>query len=232
MTDIIIERHNGINVLRDDNLPGGTKSILMQGMINFGNEYVYATPVYGGFQIALSHYCFDNLIKATIFCAKRKNLHENTIRCKELGANVIEVDYGYLSVVEKAARDYCEKNKAIKLTFGANTMENKLKISERVRSVIENLGKEPEEIWCAIGSGTLVESIIMGTNNARIFGVQVGADFSLKHERLNVMKYHKTFDKISNFNCNFKSTKNYDLKAFEYCCRFTKSKDVLFWNVL
>lgn len=54
---ITIEQHFGVNVLRDDLLPGGTKSILMPSIIGDSLEYVYASPVYGGFQIALSEYC-------------------------------------------------------------------------------------------------------------------------------------------------------------------------------
>jgi hypothetical protein len=54
---IVIEKHKCVNVLRDDLLPGGTKSILMPSIIGDSLEYVYASPVYGGFQIALSAYC-------------------------------------------------------------------------------------------------------------------------------------------------------------------------------
>jgi len=50
---ITIEKHKGVNVLRDDLLIGGTKSILMPSIIGDDLEYVYASPVYGGFQIAL-----------------------------------------------------------------------------------------------------------------------------------------------------------------------------------
>ena len=54
---ITIEQYKGVNVLRDDLLKGGTKSILMPSIIGDDLEYVYASPVYGGFQIALSAYC-------------------------------------------------------------------------------------------------------------------------------------------------------------------------------
>ena len=54
---ITIEPHFGIKVLRDDLLPGGTKSILMTSIIGEAEEYVYGSPVYGGFQIALAEYC-------------------------------------------------------------------------------------------------------------------------------------------------------------------------------
>ena len=229
---IVIEQHNGINVLRDDLLPGGTKSILMPSIIGDDLEYVYASPVYGGFQIALSAYCQSVNKKATIFCAKRKQMHENTLKCLQLGANVIEVPFGYLSVVTKRANDYCIENGAKKLEFGANTIENKILIGNRVREVIKQLGKEPEEIWCAIGSGTLVDSILMATDQAKIYGVEVGAKYAGSHERLTVLKYPKSFDKLSKFVAGFPSMPNYDLKAIELCIKHKQSNDVLFWNVL
>lgn len=225
---ITIEEYNGIKVLRDDLLAGGTKSILMPSLIEPNKEYVYASPVYGGFQIALSAYCGA---LATIFCAKRKEMHPNTKQCLKYGAKVIEVPYGYLTVIEKHAKDYCLATGAIKLKFGANEPENKIIIGNRMRQIIQELGKEPDEIWCAIGSGTLVDSILMATETAQIKGVQVGAEYKGVHERLQVLKYHKGFDKLSNYKAGFQSMPNYDLKAWEYCNKFKTGNDVLFWNV-
>jgi len=225
---MIIKNYEGVNVLRDDLLLGGSKSILMPHIINKDMKYVYASPVYGSFQIALSSYCKSNTY---IICAKRKNLHYNTLKCKEYGANIIEVPYGYLSVIEKYAKEYSEKINAIKITFGANTKENKILLSERMKQVIQKLKREPQEIWVAIGSGTLVESILDATKDSKIFGVQVGHEYKNTHERLKILKYHKSFDKVSNFKAPFQSMPNYDLKAYEYCMRYKESKDVLFWNV-
>ena len=53
LNPITLEQHNGYTVLRDDNLLGGTKSVFIERMIPPGaSEVVYASPVYGGFQIA------------------------------------------------------------------------------------------------------------------------------------------------------------------------------------
>jgi len=229
---IKIEEYNGINVLRDDLLPGGTKSVLMKKIIGEPEEYVYASPVYGGFQIALAEYCQKVGKKATIFCAKRAKLHENTVRCEELGAKVVQVPYGYLSVIEKHARDYCENTGAEKIVFGGKEPKYKKIIARRMKAVIKKLGREPEEIWCAIGSGTLVESILSATKTAKIYGVQVGAEYTDTHERLTILKYPKSFDKPSKYKPDFPSTVNYDLKAWEFCNLHKKGKDVFFWNVL
>jgi len=209
---IVIERYEnqtGIYVLRDDLLPGGTKSILLDSILKRGetppfvNEFIYASPCYGGFQIALSIFCKNNNIKATIFCAERKIRHPNTEICIQNGANVIEVPYGYLSVVEKRAREYLREPRfphtpslqtkgiilgaggvigapinaeggvlaqclaplvPLKIEFGANSPENINIIASRAKRVIETFseiyGNLPDEIWCAVGSGTLISGII------------------------------------------------------------------------
>jgi cysteine synthase len=246
---ITIEKHNGINVLRDDLLIGGTKSILMGSIV--GNkknidEFVYASPVYGGFQIALSAYCQSIGKKATIFCAKRNKVHQNTLKCIHYGANVIQVPYGYLTVVEKRARDYCQEKQSIeKIVFGANSPENKQLITNRVIDVCSMLETEPDEIWCAVGSGTLVTSIsdacITKGFKTKIYGVQVGAEFIIDRPNIEIIKYEKPFEKPSKCKCPFPSMENYDLKAYEKCMEKNNlnnvvninnlNKCILFWNV-
>jgi hypothetical protein len=237
--DPIIQKHHGIYIVRDDLLPGGTKSILLSEIHKEHpdiKEFVYASPVYGGFQIALSIYCKTNNIKSTIFCAKRTKPHTNTLRCIENGANIVEVPYGYLSVVEKKAREYCiGKSNVEKIIFGASTNKNKLIISQRVQQVIRTIHFIPDEIWCAVGSGTLISGILLGTHNINIVGVQVGAEFKEEHKNLRIIKYPKSFDKESKIKIDFPSMPNYDLKAFELCLKemeLNTNKKILFWNVL
>lgn len=232
MNKIVIENHNGVNVLRDDLLSGGTKSVLMPHIVGDAEEYVYASPVYGAFQIALAIYCKDNNKKATIFCAKRKERHENTVLTEESGAKIMEIPYGYLSVVEARAREYCKETGAQKLDFGGDTAACRLLLMKRMSKIIKKLGKEPDEIWVSVGSGTLISSILMATDKAKIHGVVVGADCKLAHERLTLWQYPKSFAVASKVEAPFKSMPNYDLKAWEYCVKHkTKKGDVLFWNV-
>ena len=239
---ITIEKHYGISVLRDDLLIGGTKSILMSSINNDVNinEFVYASPVYGGFQIALSAYCHSIGKKATIFCARRKINHSNTIKCMEYGTKIIEVYPGYLTCVEKKAREYCIGKKNVKkIVFGAKTDENIELIANRTRQIIKQLGKEPDEIWIAIGSGTLITGILQSVSeNVKVIGVQVGAEFipDREYKNLTIIKYPKSFEYESGLKIPFHSMKNYDLKAFETCLEHNKDmnndKLVLFWNVL
>ena len=229
-----IENHNGITVLRDDLLPGGTKSTFIGSLLNPGKDfYVYASPVYGGFQIALAHYCRSIGKQAVIFCAKRKEPYTNTLMAKAAGAIVYQVPNGYLSNCTAKAKVFCEKNNAQLLSFGANYPEAIAAIADRMRSVSLSLGYEPSKIYCAVGSGTLLKGLIQGTETARIVGVLVGAEYSeAVPDRVTLIRYPKRFAFESKAVAPFPSCANYDRKAWEYCMKEHVKDKVLFWNVL
>jgi len=230
----IIKNHYGVHIVRDDLLDGGTKSVLMKHMDKPDiKEFVYASPVYGGFQVAISAYCKKVGKRATIFCAKRNIKHPNTVKCLEYGANIIEVEYGYMSVIEKKAREYCLNKEGVhKIIFGAKTEENKKILGQRIKYALDYVN--PDEIWVAIGSGLLVSAMMDNIlPHMRVYGVQVGADPVLEfHDNLTVIKYPKSFDKVSKLKIEFSSMPNYDLKAFELCLKHKGTGKILFWNVL
>jgi hypothetical protein len=236
---IVIETYENVKVLRDDLLPGGTKSILLKNILDVSyDEYVYASPVYGAAQLALASYCKSIGKRATIFCAKRKKLHSNTQRCLDLGANVIEIPYGYLHVVQFHAKNYCETTGAMLLPFGLDTEKSKELIASRTKNVISKLGYEPDEIWCALGSGVLMEGIIRGTTKSKIKAVQVGKEYNIGirqfeegFDRLEIFKHKLPFEKKTKYKSDFPSTPNYDLKAWEMCNKNKGNGNILFWNV-
>lgn len=235
---MVIETYNGINVLRDDLLPGGTKSVILPSILDRGKScYVYASPVYGGMQIALAAYCRSIGKQAVIFCAKRKEPHPNSLRAKAEGGVVYQVPYGYLSHTQKKAREYARDNSGQLIEFGGNYPAAIKAISDRMRMVSARLGREPDTVYCAAGSGTLLRGIISGTVTTRIIAVQVGAEVgnqvgSPLPERVTIKKYHKPFEKESTIKAPFPSCANYDLKGWEYCIRDKPGGMVLFWNVL
>lgn len=232
---MIIENHNGINVLRDDLLPGGTKSIFIGQLLDpTKNFYVYASPVYGGFQIALAHYCTSIGKKAVIFCAYRGEAFQNTLQAKAAGAIIYQVHHGYLSNCTSKAKLFCEKtNNAQLIKFGANYPQAIVAIAERMRLVTQQLGKEPEIIYCAVGSGTLLKGLINGTDKARIIGVMVGAEYKeAVPDRVELVRYPKPFQYESKAPIPFPSCANYDRKAWEICLTEKDKSNVLFWNVL
>lgn len=229
--DPIIERRGKIFVLRDDLLPGGTKSILVPVLLDRArhSEFVYASPAFGGFQVALSAFAGS---RATIFTAKRKELHRMTRKCKEYGAKIVEIPHGYLTNVQAKARAYCQETGAQLLVFGAKGETSRALLAERMRRASEILGGEPPQIGCAVGSGTLVESILQGTDRARVHGVIVGAEYENDHPRLKLEKYPLPFSETSRYLSGFPSNPNYDLKALELFLKSDPPEGSLFWNVL
>lgn len=230
----ILEEHNGITVLRDDKIQGGTKARFLYKLLDPTKQgYVYATPAYGGFQIALAATLKDQSKQATIFVAKRKDMHPNTKRAKELGAKIIEVPYGYLNNTQAKAKKHCETYNHQYLEWGANYGEATQAIAETMRAITKELGEEPKEVWCTIGSGVLAKGILEGTDTAIVHGVSVGKEYTGQHDRLRVHTHHLPFEKESRASAPFPSSSNYDRKAWEYCTqRATKDGRVLFWNVL
>lgn len=230
---IHLEKHNGITVLRDDLLPGGTKSRLVKRLLDYGTSaHVYASPAAGGFQVALAAKCAELGRQAVIFTAKRQTPHRNTLLAKEYGARVFQVQCGYLSVVQARAREYAEAQGAQLLKFGADTPEAIEEISFVMREVTAGMGKEPDEVWCAVGSGTLAKGIVKGTATATVNGVQVGKAFAGRLDRFRLHSYPMKFEKATKFPAPFPSQENYDRKAWEFCMKKSSlQSDVLFWNV-
>lgn len=261
---ITIERHEGVYVLRDDLLPGGTKSILLDSILDPQKKYyVYASPVYGGFQIALAKYVKalnDSIAqskyrttakKAVIFTAARKDYHDNTIEVIRNEGEVIHVPNGYLSVTQARAREFCDRNKLAQyIEFGAKTNKAKEVLIDRVKQVISHFkaingnGNEPDEIWCAIGSGLLFESIVAATSKTCVCGVIVGKDYKANQDVINthyygsirprtaLFRYDRSFDKPARIKPPFPSMSNYDAKTWEICQQTATGKNILFWNVL
>jgi hypothetical protein len=225
---ITIQKYKNLLVLRDDLLKGGTKSIFMPLIKEKGiKKYVYASPVEGGFQIALSKY-FKK--KAIIFVAKRKKKHNNQIEVKKTGAKVIEIPYGYLSNIQSKAKEYCNKHKDCKyIQWGGAPYIDA--ISKRTKQVLKKTG-HLDEIWCAVGSGTLIQGIIKAVpKTTQVYGVQVGAKYKgKKYPNLHILKYSKPFKYESKLELPFQSNSNYDKKVFEYALKNAKGKSLV-WNV-
>ena len=230
--NIILERHYGMTVLRDDLLLGGTKSRYLEKIMDPKYKgYVYASPVYGGFQIALAGVCRKLGKKAVIFTPDRKKVHKNTWRVVDLGAEVIGIKPGYLNVLQKRAKDFAKRNNYEYLEFGANYPVTIDAISETMRKITKLMEKEPTSIFCAVGSGTLLKGIIGGTDKAKVYGVQVGKEFNYTHKRFTKIVYPVGFEYESKFKSDFPSMPNYDRKALEVAAQL-KDDNTLFWNVL
>lgn len=224
----IIREHDGVFVVRDDMFPGGTKARFM-GLLFAGTpEVVYASPAEGGAQTALATVARSLGKRATIFVAQRGRMHNRTLEAARLGAKVVPVSPGYLSVVQARARAYCERTGAKLAPFGIDTPEAIAAIAKAALAT----GFEPDEVWCAAGSGVLARGLAMAWPNARRHVVQVGRELLPADVAGATIHVHPlAFGQALNGKALFPSDPHYDAKAWEICKARHGAGRVLFWNV-
>jgi len=224
----IVRTHDGIAVVRDDEYPGGTKARVFVPLFDSADELVYASPAQGGAQTALAHAAAATGKRATIFVAKRITPHDRTKMAKRLGAKVLLVSPGYLSVVQARARAYCAARGATALPFGADTPAAIDIIARAARST----DACPDEVWCAAGSGVLARALRAAWPHARMHAVQVGRELSdADVAGATIHVYPKPYDWAVRNVTPFPSDPHYDAKAWEVCKAHHGPGRVLFWNV-
>jgi 1-aminocyclopropane-1-carboxylate deaminase/D-cysteine desulfhydrase-like pyridoxal-dependent ACC family enzyme len=228
MNPPIIVEHRGIRVARDDLLPGGTKTRYMPFVFKGTEEVVYASPCEGGAQTALAHSARELGKRATIFVARRSTPHPRSVMAKRLGARVFQVPNGYLNVVKARAREYCRRTGATLAPFGFNFPEGIRAIAEAAKAA----EIQPDEVWCASGSGVLATALSVAFPYAKRHVVEVGR--SLTAQEVAGATIHKAVVKFSK-ECKskppFPSDPHYDAKAWEICIKNHGAGTILFWNV-
>lgn len=220
--------HDGIHVVRDDLIGGGTKARFLVKLFQGADEIVYATPAEGGAQSALAWAAQQMGKRATLFVAKRKVPHPRALLAKRLGATVYQVTPGYLTVVRKRAAEYCAATGAVHAPFGLNTPE----AIETMAAAARSTGIEPDEVWCASGSGVLARSLAKAWPNARRHVVQIGRELTVDEVAgATIHKHPLAFGQECRIRPPFPSDPHYDAKAWEMCKARRGAGLVLFWNV-
>lgn len=224
----IVEEHSGILVVRDDLIAGGTKARYLMRLFDLYDEVVYASPAYGGAQLALAYCARAKGKRATIFVAKRGKPHPRTLEAKAVGARVFQVPHGYLSNVQSRARHYAEDTGAHYLAFGGDDPEAIQAIGQAAQAVNEY--GPFDEVWSAAGSGVLTRGLQAGIEAGAFYAVQVGRDID-KPGRATIIKHPLAFEDELKTPAPFPSCPNYDRKAWQICKARAKGK-ALFWNVM
>ena len=230
----IVREHGGVLVVRDDLFPGGTKARFMPVLFEGTLEAVYASPAEGGAQTALATVAKEFGKRATIFVAARAKLHPRTLEAARLGAKVVPVRPGYLSVVRARAKDYAKTSGARLVPFGVGLPEAITRLTE---SALET-GLDPDEVWCAAGSGVLARALAEAWPRARRHVVQVGRELEANDvANATIHIYPRPFSDVANTLPPFPADPHYDAKAWEVLGldpRMTARKGpgrVVFWNV-
>lgn len=232
----VIVEHEGIHVVRDDMIDGGSKSRFIQHLIKNckQNEMVYgSSPASGYAQISLAKVCSHYDKKAILFMAKRniQNFHPYQLKAIQYGAIINMVENGMLSVTEKRARDYVGQDTSNRKLFpiGFDCPEVLLAICDLAKT----LPILPKEVWTVGSSGTLTRGLQLAWPEAEFHCVSVGHKMGQKE--LGCAKVYKCeipFDKSvkSEDAPPFPSVPTYDAKAWKFIKQYAKP-GALFWNV-
>lgn len=221
-----ITKQDGFYIVRDDKFPGGTKArVLPEILTELGaEEFVYASPAYGYAQIALAFSAQERGKAATVFVAKRKELHPWTRQAKDAGAKIVQVPFGYLSNVQAKARAYAEQAGAYYLPFGFDFP----KFQARLSFLAERLDVQPQEVWSVAGSGTLTRALQQAWPDAQFSAVRIGAVPDAGGA--DVISAPEKFEQNAKVKPPFPSCANYDAKAWQFIKGRAKP-GALFWNV-
>jgi len=218
----IIQRHGRVDVLRDDLIPGGTKTRALA--LDGASEFVYASPVAGYAQIALAIAARKYGKRATVFCAQRKEMHPRTAEAQRAGARIVQVPCGYMTVVRARAREYCAISGARFMPFGFDTPQ----FIAALTGVARGLGISPPEVWTVAGSGVLTRALQTAWPAAVFHAVRIGAVPDAG--RAAVVVAPEKFDQSAKLPPPFPSCSNYDAKAWRFIQRHAVP-GALFWNV-
>ena len=227
----IIEEFDGIQVVRDDLLDGGTKRRAFNYYVASRpdvKEFVYASPRQGYAQLSLAYSCRDLGRKCTVTVPKGTR-YWLTDEAEKLGCNIIEVPMGYLTNIQAKARYYCEENESHLIPFGG---DHPIIVEAMTRTAL-SLDIEPKEVWTVMSSGVLSRGLQSAWPDAKVYGVQIGHNTTEDE-----MGRAETFRSKYKFQqeCKeperppFPSSLTYDSKAWTFIKEHA-SKEALFWNV-
>jgi hypothetical protein len=220
--------YDGVLVVRDDLFPGGTKARFLPLLFEDADEVVYASAAEGGAQTALATVAAQLGKRATIFVPKRAQPHPRAFMAKRLGAKIMQVSPGYLSTVQARARDYSRQVGARLAPFGVDMPE----AIEAIAAAARSIAIEPDEVWCASGSGVLARGLAAAWPRARGHVVQIGRTLSIEEVAgATIHIYPLPFGREAKGKPPFPADPHYEAKAWEQCTARKGPGRVLFWNV-
>ena len=226
----IVKEHDGIQVVRDDLIEGGTKRRAFYTYIKSKDydEFVYASPRQGYAQLSLAYACRDLGRKATVTVPQGQR-YWLTYKAEELGANIIEVPMGFLTNIQAKAKKYCLDNGAHLIPFGGDHPI----IIESMRQSALSIGINPKEVWTVMSSGVLSRGLQGAWPDAKVYGVKIGHNTTPREQgRAETFKSKYKFQQECKEDERppFQSSLTYDSKAWTFIKEHARD-GALFWNV-
>lgn len=229
-----IERYGERFVARDDLLPGGAKSRFVPDIVPVGaTELVFGAPFCGGAPVALATEGRRRQLPVTIFYAARAELSARQARVAALGAKLEFVRPGYMTVVQKRARDYAAQRGAHFFPLGFDVPEAVEPMIESLRAAAD--GNSYPEIWCATGSGMLARCIATAFPKTSVRAVAVGLRSRWEKQtfppNLTIQEAKLRFEEPAVLEPPFPCCAHYDRKAW-WACVSSGKPGALHWNVM
>ena len=232
----VVENIEGIDVVRDDLLPAGSKQRFIDKLIKDTDceEWVFGgSNKVGWGPISLAYVCKKYNKKVTCFWAKRKEPTWHQKKYIEFGGRIEWVNMGMLSVTLSRAEKYRKEKPEIRRTLPLG-LEHDLVLASIIK-VAQSLNVKPDCIWTVGSSGTLNRGLQIAFPNAECHLIQTGhklTDRQIGRAKLYISKYK--FDQAVKENeaPPFPSAPEYDAKAWKFIKEHAdNNKKNLFWNV-
>lgn len=224
----VVVDHDGIRVVRDDLIEGGSKVRVAVDLLDGYDEWVFAGPAQGYAQLALAIACEARGKRGVFFTAARKEPHPLTKQSLAHGLKVVFVKPGYLSNVRSKARAYCDMTGAYLANMGLLLPG----MEDALCALARSLGEQPREVWVTAGSGTLTRALARAWPDAEVNAVQVGMPPTLPERARLWVAPEKFHEPASGQLPPFSSARNYDAKAARFVAEHAaRDGSALFWNV-
>jgi hypothetical protein len=159
-------------------------------------------------------------------------------RVQNNGTDLHLVEHGYMNVVQKRARDYAQQAGALFLPLGFDTQSAVAPFQSMLGTFSNEIG-QPDEIWCAAGSGMLAKNLSVAFPNSEIKAVAVGLQSRWAKQTLppncQILEQPLLFAKPLKVAAPVPICHHYESKAFammQRAIQMQPNRSRLFWNVL
>lgn len=242
----ISQLNDHLFVVRDDHLIAGTKSRVIKNfikdLVSLGyRQFVYVSSWYGAASIALSKVLSELSpdLSCTIFIEQYtrepdENLPPLMRIAKKLYNNIkfIQISRNHFKHLRSMAIEYSKNNNAYFIKSGFHYPQVIDEITELGNEIENNLGTF-DEVWCAVGSGTLIEGLSCSNLGKKYFGVSIfNSKLNINSSNITIITYPYSFDTPVEMDKRpgYRSAMFYDAKVFAYAKN--RKGRILIWNVI
>jgi cysteine synthase len=225
-----IAQYQGVSIVREDLLAGGTKSRFIGLAFKGTTEVCYASSHCGGGQVALAHAAKRLGKRCVIFTAARAQLHRRQFEAQALGAEFRFIRPGYQSVLNARLRAHCEASGATPAPFGLAVPG----ATDIIAEAASRAPVKPRYVWVSAGSGLLARSLRQAYPDAELHAVRVGAEVDVPGAVMHT--FHRPYAWACQADVPFSIDQHYESKTYQMMKAWqadTKPKgEVLFWNTM